>query len=247
MIRPLARSIGQSGGGNDGFFHRIQLAVYPERRKKKGGVDRAPDKLAASRAEHAFERLMKGRTRDHTKWVEVHFTPEAQKIFNKWSQENEQRGDTEPSAALQGLLGKRDALGAKLALLFEMMSRESWNSLSVGAEETRRAIAMCEYLEGHFRKIVAIGEDQSMLWAHDLAGRILNGRFEDQQSINYHSRRGWPEFDGKGAGEKLARGLEILERCGWVHVSEIATGGRHSNTVHINPEVFKLKVTGLEE
>jgi hypothetical protein len=237
--------VAKGGGDDDGLVQRFQLVVWPDTGKKWKNVDTPPDSAARKRAHEVFERLDRidpaAAEADLSEVEEappfLRFSPEAQKLFNEWRGELEDRlrsGEEHP--LMESHLAKYRSLVPSLALLIHLA--DVWKGL-VGEDALRRACAWGEYLESHARRVYTPALSPAAGAAHALADHIRRGDLEKEFTLREVQRRQW-----RGLTERVevVGGLELLEALDWVRVAEEPTGptgGRPTQRYIVNPHLLK--------
>jgi len=145
----------KEGKGDDGLVERFQLMVYPDP-KPFEHVDRPPNEEAEQKAIQIFNKL---------NWLEgdlanptiQKFLPDAQKLFNTWYDKNQQLvRSTVLSPQLESHLAKYVSLFPSLALIIHAV--DSSPGGSIGIQSAKKALAWCEYLESHARRVYALAD-----------------------------------------------------------------------------------------
>ena len=145
----------KEGKGDDGLIERFQLMVFPDP-KPFEHVDRRPNEEAEQKAIQIFNKL---------NWLEgdlanptiLKFLPDAQKLFDTWYDKNQNlvRSAT-LSPQLESHLAKYVSLFPSLALIIHAV--DSSPGGSIGIQSTKKALAWCEYLESHARRVYALAD-----------------------------------------------------------------------------------------
>lgn len=228
------------GGSDDGFFSRFQVTVYPESPKTWKRVDRFPDEGARENSIKLFRWLV-GIGQAETP-LSVRFEPEAQKVFDQWQEELENRLRSEEilSEAFIALLGKYRKLMPALALIFAAIGAfESGRQFSsVDQQSTVLAAAWTEFFEQHARKIYAGSLQPSLKAAYELMRRIKRGDVKDGDSTRNTYRKGWSFLN---TPQKLDEALAVLEEHRWLRLGEVPaeSKGRPTEVIRLNPHLKK--------
>jgi len=145
----------KEGKGDDGLIERFQLMVFPDP-KPFEHVDRRPNEEAEQNAIQIFNKL---------NWLEgdlanptiLKFLPDAQKLFDTWYDKNQNliRSAT-LSPQLESHLAKYVSLFPSLALIIHAV--DSSPGGSIGIQSAKKALAWCEYLESHARRVYALAD-----------------------------------------------------------------------------------------
>ncbi len=168
----------------------------------------------------------------------LHFSTEAQELFNEWRAELEGRlhgeaADATPSFTAH--LAKYRSLMPSLALLFHLIDSVAENTrapVSIGA--ARLAAAWCEYLELHARKVYFAELSGGAPPAQRIADHITNGDVLDGMTVRELNRAQW---SGLSKPEVIREGLDLLEELGWVRIVSMETNGRSSTVIRLHPEL----------
>lgn len=231
-----------SSKGDDGFLERFQMVVYPLKPKSWSLINRAPDLEGEKEAFSAFENLDKLSGNQYSldsssSLPFILFSEDAQTLANQWRLRLEERLLNEENAPIfQAHLSKYRSLMPSLALIFAMLRSSKSAVETVDLEDTRMAIAWCEFLESHASKIYEkiINEEKSN--AAVLADKILSQFVYDGEKLRDIYRRNWK---GINSPEKLEKAVKHLTALGWVRVEVMQTSGGRSEVLRINPELSK--------
>lgn len=237
---PLAAYVREAAGdgrGADGLLQRFQLLVWPDEPSAWRNVDRWPDTGAKSAAFEVFERLAGleplavGASRDGEGLSYLRFDPAAQEAFGAWRYDLEARLRAGEPEIIEAHLSKYRSLVPSLALLCHLADQPHGGPVTLAA--MLRAADWCEYLEAHARRLYAQGLGADYSAAHALAARIRRGEVTDGCRPKDIYRNHWAGLDK----DATYRALDVLEGCGWLRVDEVATGGRPSVIVRMNPKL----------
>lgn len=218
-IAPLVRGA-VTGEMDDGLVQRLQLAVWPDDDREWSLVDRWPNKAAKERLESVFERL--DQIPDESRRA-LHFTPEAQELFNTWYTEHMQEirsGEAHP--ALQSHFMKMPQTIAGLALLLELIEADAE---AVGAEATARALDWADYLKSHAGRLYGAAINAPLLGAKLIMER--RDKLPEPFTPREVRLRGWAGLDSM---EAVNDSLATLSEHHLVIAYEVAgeKGGRPS-------------------
>ena len=238
------------GAGDDGLLQRIQVAVWPDHLAEWRNVDRYPDTDAKNRAFEVFRDLdtMDGAAVANATDGDIpalHFSDEAQQLFNAWRAGLEQRLRAPgmiPTPAFESHLAKYRSLMPSLALIFylvEVVGTEEIRAVDLAA--VQRAADWCDYLEAHARKIYAAELQPDITAAHALASKIEAGAIQDGTTRRDIYRSHWT---GLSTPETVSSGLGLLEKHHWLRlVEEKQEGrGRPSEIILFHPELRRVAV-----
>jgi Protein of unknown function (DUF3987) len=218
--------------------------VWPDTLKEWRNIDCWPDAEAKDRAYEVFRRLDALTAEDFGATAEgeddipaVHFTPEAQDVFDKWRGELETTLRSEELVpALEAHLAKYRSLMPSLALLFHLMDFVDGTAEggAVDAEAALRAAAWCEYLRTHAERLYSSAQNPAMEAARALLGRIRKGEVKDGFTIREIYRKQWAKLS---SSETVNTAAEVLEEFGWLRVETIKTGGRSTTKGNLHPSL----------
>jgi putative DNA primase/helicase len=232
------------GGGADGLLQRIQLLVWPDDESFPvwEESDQRPDKAARRRAWSVYQRLadIELPIDDGDESSEIpalHFTLEAQALHTAWRSELETRlrYETADTPAFESHLSKYRSLGPALALvcyLAELPADDVIGEVSLDA--LKKALALCEFLETHARKVFALELNPGLASAYALSRKIKSGTVHDGDTVREIYRHGWTDLT---ESKDAFAAVEVLERHGWVRFEREGTGGRTKDTLSLHPEL----------
>ncbi len=226
------------GAGDDGLLQRFQMTVWPDAPKTWKNIDRLPDNQAKSHAYEIFECLDR-LVIDHHRLEEgeipaLRFSLEGQEIFNAWRTELELRlrkGDLLP--ALESHLAKYRSLMPSIALIFYTVEALSKGQpiASVSGEAASQAVAWCNYLETHAKRLYSSAKDPAMEAARALLDRIKKGDLQDGFAARDVYRKQWSHLN---SSELVHQGTKILVDFGWVKEESIDQKGK---LIRIHPSI----------
>jgi hypothetical protein len=236
----------------DGFIQRFQVMVYPDPPAKIQYVDRLPDKPAAELAERIFRELVKLNPKSPERY---RFAPDAQEFFVKWMMALEERLLQEDSPALISHLKKYPGLMASLALLFELADRAAVGDITKGTkdnpndfeaatvdfvslEHAQQAVAWCDYLESHARRIYSCQVSDEVSASLKLANAIQSGKV----AAKFTSREALRKVRSLKNVAEVKAAIKELKGAGWLRSAGSVVpegGGTPSEMYEVNPEVYK--------
>jgi putative DNA primase/helicase len=247
---PLAsylRETFRGGGQDDGLIQRFQLLVYPDVAATWRNVDRWPDADAKATAVAAFAALdaldpaaLGAHIVSGGGPPVLHFTPEAQAVFDAWraAWEPRVRDRNEPDV-LAAHWAKYRSLVPSLALLFHLLTAAPLGTAGpVTAEALARALAWIPYLEAHARRVyhpITHGADAA---AGALATKLRAGALSSPFRVRAVIERGWSGLTDR---EAVSGACAQLSDLGWLRREPVpagATGGRPTTQYRINPRVI---------
>ncbi|MGZ3303933.1 MAG: DUF3987 domain-containing protein, partial [Isosphaeraceae bacterium] len=174
------------------------------------------------------------------------FDPEAQQLFVEWlaDLESKLRG-SELHAALVSHLSKYRSLMPSLAQLFYLVEVADGAGVGlVSLRSARLAVAWCDLLEAHARRVYDCVAAPDLESAVALSERIKAGALPSPFQHRDVYRKGWSSLDSP---EAVRRAAAVLEDFGWLHFVEIQeTGGAPRLDIHIHPKLPR-KAPGISE
>ena len=114
-------------------------------------------------------------------------------------------------------------------------------SSSVSLEAAQNAVAWCEFLEAHARKVYATELYPGVQSAHLLKERIEIGEVVDNQSLREIYRHHWTGLKNPA---QVKGALGVLEEAGWVRVDDVQTDGRPGQVLRLHPDLRDGASTG---
>jgi len=217
----------------DGLLQRFQLLVWPEDWSEWKLVDREPNRKAKEQAFRVFRSLDELTDEPESR----RFSPDAQRFFNVWWTDLETRLHTPDLAEAEAFLshlGKYRSLMPSLALVSQLCSESAEERVTL--EAAKQAADWCDLLELHARKVYAAELHTGLEAAHALAGKIKRRLVEDGMALRDIYRKGWSHL---GTADQVDEALAVLADCGWARTEVVESGGRPSQILRVNPEVFE--------
>ncbi len=106
----------------------------------------------------------------------------------------------------------------------------------VSRAATAKAVAWCEYLQAHARRLYASVTDAVRVAAALLAAKLTHGRLPSPFTAREVYRNEWT---GLTEPRVVQGALECLEELGWLRPNAVRAheGGRSSVHFHINPRL----------
>lgn len=227
--------------GDDGLLQRFQILVFPNTVKKWRNVDRKPNSEALERAKQVFMNLANLNIQDDkasNRLPGLHFSPDAQKIFDSWRLELESsfRSQDSLSPIFESHLAKFRSLVPSLALIFHLVAnhaKQLSTSDQIQSDSIQLALSWARFLEAHARKVYSDVLTPSLKGAHIIAKKIAEGQINDQDSLRSIYRRQWASLRTPA---ELEPALVILEDAGWVKIETIMTS-KSTEILRINPSL----------
>ena len=226
-----------SGGQDDGLIQRFQLLVYPDAPRTWRNVDRRPDRRQLEAVADIYTRLseLTPETLGLTGQASLRFSPAAQEAFDAWraTLEATLRTDDEHPVIISHL-SKYRSLMPSLALICHAIEG---NGGAVTLEAAERAIAWCEYLETHARRVYHPVTARLRTTAALLAARIRTGRLRAPFTVRDVLQGEWAGLTDR---DDVVAALDFLGDLGWIRPEMTTTsriGGRPTVRYLINPKL----------
>jgi len=226
---------------NDGLVQRLQFLVYPDEMANSKIVDKYPDLFAR---DIAYETIKKLANMDFRKYGAIssdgenipffQFDEQGQQLFYHWLNHlNGKIQADEPPIILEHL-NKYRSLMPSIALIDHLANIAAGTAEgAITANSAALAVAWCEYLESHMRRIYGLVGDVSQRAAGELAKKLKTGILQDGFSVRDVYRQGWHLLTTKEAAKAAC---DELEEGGWLH-SEITEKGKTRMIYRINPKI----------
>ena len=224
-------------------MQRFQLPVYPDEPKKWKLVDKKPDKAAFQEVYKSLEYADQldpaefgAEQNDEGVWT-VHFTPEAQEIFNAWEYKHMnwlRNGDNGLPPYLIAHLGKGASTLAGLALDFHVADMKKGN---VDEVSLNKAIGYYNGSKSNTFRIydaAILVEEQT---ARLIAKKLLTNELPVEFTVRNLYKKGWVGIDK----ETAMPALEFLQETGWGQLKNISQGNKPSYAFETNTKIYKNK------
>lgn len=242
----------RSGSSDDGLLARFQLAVWPNVPKDFEYIDREPDSKLQETLDKVFREIAAISENGDIDTLVFQFDAEAQRVFDQWYEalQKRLRSGAFKSPAFHAHLSKFGSLMPSLALIF--LITDVFSGVGSGDEITLRhaemAIAMCDYLEAHAKKIYAATIHPELAAAHALSKKVASGELFDGMAVRDIYRKQWRALD---SSDLVRQGLVVLERHKWLRIVELqpagGQGGAPSEVIRVNPAARTLaKESGVD-
>ncbi len=230
----------QSGSSkNDGLLQRFQLLVWPDQTDKFEFIDRAPDRLAVTSMNTAVIKLRDvsnlatvGNENTVNGMLLLHFTSDAQQLFNQWYVKNEELlRESAFTTSEHSHFAKYRSLIPGLALLFHLLDGHSG---AVCLNCTTSALQFSLYLKSHARRIYGSVHGQDYAPARALAEKLLIGSLNNGFTQRALLHKGWANLSTPG---QVQIAVDALVEYGWLfeHLSENV--GRKTTLYYINKKI----------
>jgi hypothetical protein len=247
LTRYVAGAVADAEGA-DTLLQRFQLLVYPDTQPEFQLIDRLPNTAAFDAVLSIVERLDKldpivlGAVPTKQGIPAVRFSLEAQPIFNDWYTKLQleiRSPELQFAGAYQAHLGKYGSLMAKLALIFHLLMVADGTAIggAISVQAAELAVAWCDYLKAHVRKLYAVELAQASDPIVALASKIEQGEIKDGCTVREVQRH---KVKGLKTADAVRDALKELEKLDWVKLEKVAPKGKKpSEIVRINPAILE--------
>lgn len=231
-------------GFNDGFLQRLQLAVYPDELDNWQLVDTQPNKAEKERAYSIMQTLAEldfiqyGAVQgEHDDRPYFRFDEDGQAIFNQWLTELQTiKIKQEENPLMVEHFGKFRSLMPSLALIFHCIDLADGKAQgNVSGKNAQLAVAWCDYLESHARRIYAMAESPDHAAAVRLAAKIKAKALPNPFTSKMVYDKGWHGLKDK---QEVEAACNILIDENWLMMQrkpKPSTGRPPAPDYHINP------------
>jgi hypothetical protein len=231
------------GSDNDGLLQRFQLLVYPDEPPVTDIVDRSPHIDARNQAYTIIQTLAEmdftkcGATVPENGGIPFfQFVDAAQELFYEWFNDLTQKLYDEDQDIVAEHLGKFRKLMPALALIFHLIEIASGTAPGPIPEWTaRRAMAWCDFLEAHARRVYGLIANLETEAARKLAKHILKGELGKRFTARDVYRRCWSFL---GDPEFVERACDYLIDRGWLRRKQSKETRGHPKVEYlVNPQL----------
>jgi hypothetical protein len=223
---------------DDGTIPRFALITWPD------DVDLPTiDRPSNDIAKQLFRRVIRDLAEMKEKQVSMHFSPEAQIIFDQWFVELNRKVSNETHSGKRSHLSKYKGGLPKIAALLQIVDLVGNGQLAgnhqIDAAHLNKALALLVYLEKHMHRIYDCIQNPIQKAVSAIAKHIKDGSLKDSFTARYVHRRCWKDLS---KAEHIDLALETLAEMGWVR--EIPAppnprGGRPTVQWELNPALGK--------
>jgi len=233
VLAEYVREALSGGAGADGLLQRFGLMVYPDISPKYEYIDRFPDKLARDTVNDLVKKLHDldvqaiATIGEYCKTPYLHFDDVAQEIFIEWlcNLEKRLRSD-EDHPAIVSHLSKYRKLVPALALINHLCDSEE---KSVSESSLLRALAYCEYLESHARRVYSYGTQPGIDAAKSVLTKLKKGKLNSPFTVRDIYRKCWAGID---TPKKAEAAINVLLDYNHLEKVETFTEGRPTTLLH---------------
>lgn len=233
-------------GGNDGLMQRFQLAVWPDAPLHWSFVDIEKDRESEKRIRGIFKTLAEmdftqfGAKQDEFEGNPfLRFDVKAQKIFKGWLENLQNiKLKQEESPVMIEHLTKYRSLMPSLALIFHCIElADGQKQDAISEKNARLAIAWCDYLETHARRIYAMSVRSEHDAAISLSNKIREGQLPKKFTPKKVYDKNWHLLSNR---QEVESACEILIENNWLKMdtdkpSNSGVGRPRSPEYIINP------------
>jgi hypothetical protein len=223
---------------HDGLIPRFGFLVWPD-------DARLPfvDRIANDSAKQLFRKVIRDLASMTEEQVRIHFSPDAQIIFDEWLAALDAKVWSEPDMVKRSHLSKYKGLLPKVAALLQIVDLIGNGPLSgphqIDVAHLNKAIGLLVYLEGHMHRIYGCIQNPVRKAEIELTNRI---KHHDLVTVK-GNRIGFTTYDvlrncwhNLQAKTEVEFALENLEEKGWVRkLPRFAGPGKPTIRWEINP------------
>jgi putative DNA primase/helicase len=233
VLSEYVREALSGGAGADGLLQRFGLMVYPDISPKYEYIDRFPDKQARDIVNDLVKKLHNidvqaiATIGEYCKTPYLHFDDSAQEVFIEWlcNLEKRLRSD-EDHPAIVSHLSKYRKLVPALALINHLCDSEE---KSVSESSLLRALAYCEYLESHARRVYSYGTQPGIDAAKSVLTKLKKGKLNSPFTVRDIYRKCWAGID---TPKKAEAAINVLLDYNHLAKVETFTEGRPATLLH---------------
>jgi Protein of unknown function (DUF3987)/Bifunctional DNA primase/polymerase, N-terminal len=223
---------------SSGMIPRFSLLVWPDDCNLPI-VDRIADDSAKQQYRHIINELAEM----GEKQVYIHFSTEAQPIYNDWWGKMDQRVKAEENPGKRSHLAKYKGVLPKIAALLQIIDLVGVGTLSgnltIDVSHLTRAIDLLIYLETHMHRVYDCIQNPIQKTESAIAKLIEKGDLKAGFTIRVIQRKHRRDLS---KAEHIDLALETLEEKRWVRKVESESGskgGRPATYWNINPALLK--------
>ena len=246
----FVNSAGKDGKGADGLLQRFQILLYPDARGPRKHVDESPKEAAENKYAEIFQNLADEKWKflctmetgiplagpKDSSYYYFHFDEDAQSRATEWFIALESKISSIVEHAFKSHIAKYRGLMPRLALNYFLIeaSAGTVTTQEISLEAVEFAIALCDQLEAHAKKLWLSAIDPGIVPARAMADRILSGVIYNRMSLSQIQQSKWSKLSSV---EDVRLGADQLESWGWLKQAVIETGGRRSTIIQLNPKL----------
>jgi hypothetical protein len=236
----LREFLNNSRNVDDGTIPRFPLLVWPD------DVDLPiVDRPSNNQAKQQFRKVVRDLAEMTEKQVSMHFSPEAQVIFDQWFVELNQKIKAENQSGKRSHLSKYKGGLPKIAALLQIVDLIGNGELSgnhqIDVAHLNKAIRLLAYLESHMHRVYDCIQTPIQKAESAIAKHIKDGDLEDGLTVRSIQRRHWKDLSKP---DYIDLALETLVEKGWLRelpLLQNARGGRPTIRWEINPALVEQR------
>ena len=223
---------------SSGMIPRFSLLVWPDDCNLP-----IVDRTADDSAKQQYRRIVNELAEMGEKQVYLHFSAEAQTIYNDWLTQMDQRVKAEKNDGKCSHLSKYKGVLPKIAGLLQIVDLISIGPLAgnhtIDVSHLTRAIDLLVYLETHMHRVYDSIQNKIQKAESALAELLENGELKSGFTVRVVQRKHRCDL---GKAEDIDLALDTLEEKGWVFRVEPPPGpkgGRPTINWKVNPALLK--------
>jgi putative DNA primase/helicase len=235
----------KGGGGDDGLLQRFQILVWPDKAERWVNIDRLPDMQASADVDQLIKALKDLNLNAIEATADMfgcgtpylHFTDEAQKIFDAWREQHENDLPNAEHPALESHFSKYRSLIPAIALVLHLILEGTG---PVTSEALEMAFRWDKYLRSHARRVYAKADNPDTAAAHAILERIQQYKLQDGFTARDITQKDWQHLVQT---QVVQGGLDLLVEFGWLRQVDRnpgPMGGRKTSVYYINPKAQEV-------
>lgn len=234
------RSAIKGGDGDDGFIQRFQVMVWPDFASTFEIINKPLSVDNAKKVQQLFEFIDKIPFDPEGDIVTIEFDEEAQRIFDEWqfNLENRLRKKEWP-AHLESHFAKFKKLIASLCLIFEHinMALEESYPTCIRADTIKKAIQWIDYFESHAFRIYGSSNNAIPKAAKELLDHIKKGDLIPPFTVRdvYHKHH----WSGMATSNEAEEVVDFLVEKGYLSSVFVQTNGKSTHKFWVHPKVME--------
>ncbi len=224
---------------DDGMIPRFPLIVWPDEVELP-----LVDRIANDDAKQKYRRIIRDLSEMKEKQVSMHFSPEAQGIFDGWLADLSLKVSAEKHSGKRSHLSKYKGALPKIAALLQIVdlvgNGELYGTHQIDAAHLRKALGLLEYLESHMHRVYDCIRTSIQKAEAALAKRITDQDLKSGFTERSVRRKGWRDLSNSDCIELAS---ESLAERGWLReIPQPPNPGRGRPTTkwEINPSLIKI-------
>jgi len=221
----------------DGTIPRFPFLIWPNEHQETETIDRT----ANDGAKQTFRAVVRKLARMKAERIGMHFSPEAQVLFNEYFEKLKQRIAREPNTGKQSHLSKYKGALPRIAGLLQVVDLATMGELSdpayfIDADHLRKAMRLLDYLEQHMHRVYDCILTPVQVAEQAIAEHIKDGSLIGMFTTRDIHRKQWR---GIKYADVIEMALENLMDKNWVRKVEPEPWlpGRPTMKWEVNPRV----------